>query len=166
MIVLGVILIIVFSSINSGLSTSLSVRPPLVPSRVRAASDLFLSSQLHRLHLLWGRGGFVLYFLVQIVTLFLAWTSVLSLTRILENRTSEVDELDPSRVSLVFLHLGFSCRVLTHLSPLSQSSSLLTASPPKFFTQPTTFELGKNSVSPSTSPSSPLALRTSVSPGA
>ncbi|KAL7418184.1 hypothetical protein BDY24DRAFT_374355 [Mrakia frigida] len=76
LIVLGVILIIVFSSINSGLSTSLS---------------------LHRLHLLWGRGGFVLYFLVQIVTLFLAWTSVLSLTRILDNRTSEVDELDPSR---------------------------------------------------------------------
>lgn len=55
--------------------------------------------QLHRLHLLWGRGGFIAYFLVQTVVLFLAWTSVLSLTRILENRTSEIDELDPSRVS-------------------------------------------------------------------
>ncbi|CED82735.1 Magnesium transporter NIPA [Phaffia rhodozyma] len=68
-----VILILVFASINSGLSNTLS---------------------LDRLYVLWGRGGFLFYFFLQILVLFSAWETVHMLALILRNQTSNEDEIE------------------------------------------------------------------------
>lgn len=131
LIVLGVILIIVFSSINSGLSTSLSVRRPRASLSSFARSYTLPSPlQLDRLYRLWGRGGFLFYFLVQLIGLFVAWAVVLSLTRILENRQSEEDEMEPSHVRL-FRSCRFSLVVsLISLLPQHISHHPTAISPP------------------------------------